>query len=223
MTTAGTTIPLFPLGSPLFPAMVLPLHIFEERYRALIRDLLAGAEAGKPAVFGVVAIRSGVEVGSNAATALADVGCLADLRAVGSLPDGRFEIVTVGFQRFHVDRIITTGTPYLRAEVHWLDEQLGTGADALAARVRAAFHAYREALRNPVGDDELPDDPTRLSYTAAAAMILPPADRQRLLATPDTAGRLRLLLQLLAREQAIIGQLHAVPSQGVLRIVTSPN
>ena len=67
-------LPLFPLSAVLFPGMRLPLHIFEERYRVLVTDLLAKPE---PRRFGVIAIRNGREVGADGVTALHEVGCVA--------------------------------------------------------------------------------------------------------------------------------------------------
>ncbi len=71
------TLPLFPLGTVLFPGLLLPLHIFEDRYRKLVRDLLAGPE---PRRFGVIAIRKGRETGIGGISALHEVGCTATLR-----------------------------------------------------------------------------------------------------------------------------------------------
>src|SRR5580704_6996140 len=87
-------LPLFPLGTVLYPGLLLPLHIFEERYRHLVRDLLAGPE---PPSFGVVAIREGRETGIDGVSALFQVGCTAVLRQVQRYPDGRYDIVSAAF------------------------------------------------------------------------------------------------------------------------------
>ncbi|MGK5111886.1 LON peptidase substrate-binding domain-containing protein [Geodermatophilus sp. CPCC 205506] len=120
----GDLIPLFPLGTPLFPGVVLPLHVFEPRYRRLIRDLLAVPE-GQERFFGVVGIRQGWEVERVApAEALYDVGCTARLKAIRPQPDGGFRIVTVGGDRFRLlDVVVAEDPPYLRAEVEWLAEE----------------------------------------------------------------------------------------------------
>jgi Lon protease-like protein len=114
-------LPLFPLGSVLFPGLVLPLHVFEERYRALVRDIMDLPE-GEPREFGVVAIRRGWEVDGASAEGLTlfEVGCTAELRQVTELDDGRMDIVTVGRRRFHLDRVLEADTPYLQAEVTYL-------------------------------------------------------------------------------------------------------
>jgi Lon protease-like protein len=121
----GELIPLFPLGTPLFPGVVLPLQIFEPRYRRLMHDLMALPESGDGRFFGVVAIRQGWEVEHVAPTeALYDVGCTARLQAVRAQPDGGFRIVTVGGDRFRLlDVVVGQDPPYLRAEVEWLAEE----------------------------------------------------------------------------------------------------
>src|SRR3954462_14739279 len=121
----GELIPLFPLGTPLFPGVVLPLQIFEPRYRRLMRDLMALPEADERRVFGVVAIRQGWEVEEVApAAALYDIGCTARVQAVRPEPDGGFRIVTVGGERFRLlDVVVGEDPPYLQAEVEWLVEE----------------------------------------------------------------------------------------------------
>ncbi len=124
----GDLIPLFPLGTPLFPGVVLPLQVFEARYRALVRDLLALPE-GVQRRFGVVAIRQGWEVERvSPAEALFDVGCTAEVQAVRPQPDGTFGVVTVGGDRFRLLDVVLgdrggEDPPYLRAEVEWLAEE----------------------------------------------------------------------------------------------------
>ncbi|SNS47404.1 hypothetical protein SAMN06893096_104273 [Geodermatophilus pulveris] len=117
-------IPLFPLGTPLFPGVVLPLQVFEPRYRRLVRDLLEQPE-GTARCFGVVAIRQGWEVEHVApAEALYDVGCTARLQTVRPQPDGGFRVVTVGGDRFRLlDLLVGEDPPYLQAEVEWLAEE----------------------------------------------------------------------------------------------------
>ena len=219
-------LPVFPLGTVLFPGLVLPLHIFEERYRTLVRDLVATTD-DEPHEFGVVTLRYGWET----ATAEGDtdrpaedpamsveqlyaVGCTAELRQVSELPDGRFDIVTVGRRRFRVLAIAEDTQPYVTAEVEWLpDEESGSAVAALLApRVLTAFRTYLDLLR-PDSEvlDQVPDDPTVLSHLVAATAQLTTEERQELLAAPDTAGRLRTELRLLNREVGLLAKVRAVP------------
>lgn len=131
----GELIPLFPLATPLFPGVVLPLQVFEPRYRRLMRDLLAFPEDSDRRAFGVVAIRQGWEVEEIApAEALYDVGCTARLQRVNPQPDGGYRIVTVGGERFRMlEVVVGEEPPYLQAEVEWLAEEEaaeGYAADA---------------------------------------------------------------------------------------------
>jgi uncharacterized protein len=121
----GELIPLFPLSTPLFPGVVLPLNIFEPRYRRLVRDLVALPDSDEARSFGVVAIRQGWEVEQVApAEALYDVGCTARLQVVRPQPDGGFQIVTVGGDRFRLlDVVVGEDPPYLQGEVEWLAEE----------------------------------------------------------------------------------------------------
>ena len=121
----GVLIPLFPLSTPLFPGVVLPLNIFEPRYRRLVKDLVAMPETGDGRFFGVVAIRQGWEVERVApAEALFDIGCTARLQVVRPQSDGGFQIVTVGGDRFRLlDVVVGEDPPYLQAEVEWLAEE----------------------------------------------------------------------------------------------------
>jgi Lon protease-like protein len=125
-TSSRAVIPLFPLETPLFPGVVLPLHIFEPRYRRLVADLI-GLPEGTERRFGVVAIRQGWEVEQVApAEALFDVGCTAVLRMVAPQSDGGYRIAAVGGERFRLlDVLVPEGDepPYLRAVVEWLVEE----------------------------------------------------------------------------------------------------
>src|SRR5579859_1264179 len=120
------TLPLFPLGTVLFPGLLLPLHIFEERYRQLIGDLQAGPE---PRQFGVIAIRQGRETGVAGIQELHETGCTATLRQVKELEDGRYDIVTVGTHRFRLAGL-DDSKPYLQGEVDLLTEEAGEAGAA---------------------------------------------------------------------------------------------
>jgi Lon protease-like protein len=191
----------------------MPLHIFEERYRTLVRNLMALPQ-GTPREFGVVAIRRGLEVGEGADVSLYEVGCTAEVQKVTEHDDGRFDLVTVGRRRFEIDQLVPEGEPYLRARVRYLPETGDEGeADRLGPRVLAAFRKYLTLLRTDGASiaEQLPEDPQVLSHLVAATAALTVADRQQLLATADTAGRLRAELALLHREIGLLSQVRAVP------------
>lgn len=214
-------LPLFPLGSVLFPGLVLPLNVFEPRYRLLVQDLLGegGEDDDDDDVrgFGVVAIRAGHEVGTGNVQALHAVGCVALVREVTETDDGRYELVTVGASRFRLVGIDdSAGTPYLTGLVEPFgdddveDDDTDGRLTVLADAVGRAFDGYRDLL--DIGGAEVPDDPRVLSYLVAAAMVLDLGQRQRLLEAPDTAGRLQAELEVLRRETALIGTFGAVPA-----------
>jgi uncharacterized protein len=222
-------LPLFPLGTVLFPGLVLPLHVFEERYRALVRYLVDLPD-GTPREFGVVAIERGWEVdhhtGSSASLTLHEVGCSAQVRQVTEHPDGRFDLVTVGHRRFRIVSVDPTAEPYLTARVDWLDEPEGRPgeADQLTPTVLDLFQRYLRLVRPDEAGEQVPEEPTVLSHLVAATTALPLADRQALLASPDTASRLRTERELLRREVALLQRVRAVPVPlAELAVATSPN
>jgi Lon protease-like protein len=146
-----TRIPLFPLRSVLCPGVALPLHIFEERYRRMVDRCLA---RGEP--FGVVLLRTGQEVGPFSG-AIAQVGTTAAIRRAGRYPDGRFDILTVGQQRFQLEAIDSDSEPYLVGRVRFLDEPVGSYdvAHRHAERVGQRFLDYLRLLQP--ADDEGPE------------------------------------------------------------------
>jgi Lon protease-like protein len=219
------TLPLFPLGTVLYPGLVLPLNIFEERYRQLVHDLLDGPE---PQRFGVIAIRKGRETGVDGVSTLHQIGCVATLREVDEQDDGRFHLVTVGTQRFRLASL-DDSRPYLQGEVDLLAEEVGDEAAAgLAAQaVQRGFRGYVEALASresvEVTVPELPDEPLLLSYLVAASMILDLSVRQDLLAEPDAERRLGAERALLARETTMLRSLTATPAPDLRNTPYNPN
>ncbi len=196
-------LPLFPLGTALMPGQMLPLQIFEQRYVALLQDLIAVQDT-RPPVFGVVAIRKGFEVGEHGARALHTVGCSAQLRQAAALGEERFLIVIEGRSRFRLDGLAPDpGTPYAQAEVSWLSEPEGDDAEiaALAAQLRSEVSAYRAA----VGEEEVspPDTDRELAYWLPQALDLALSDQQLLLASESTQTRLRLSRQIVRRERTL--------------------
>ncbi|MFG2889589.1 LON peptidase substrate-binding domain-containing protein [Streptomyces sp. NPDC048248] len=243
-------LPLFPLNSVLFPGLVLPLNIFEARYRAMMRDLSAMPEDDRR--FGVVAIRDGREVAATAqgmpdatlpaaegpAAGFGDepmkafhtVGCIADaatIREKSTDDDTGYEVLATGITRFRLLSVDTSG-PYLTGEMKELDEEEGDGAGALASGVVRAFRTYQKRLawaneRTLSSGQDLPADPSVLSYLVAAAAVLDVPAKQRLLQAPDTATRLAQELKLLRQESALLGKLPSLPAVDLTRQPTSPN
>jgi Lon protease-like protein len=223
-------LPLFPLGTVLYPGLLLPLHIFEERYRLLMREL-AALPQDQPRHFGVVAIRQGREAGEDGVQSLYEVGCTADVRQVEALPDGRFDIVTTGSRRFRLHDV-DRSQPYLVGEVSYLDDPPGDQAGRLAGAVGQAYLRYRNLLLAARGDApgdllaesaQLPDDPVVLSYLIAAATVLDLADKQHLLEAADAAARLRAELRLLHREAEVLVRLPSMPAGELARQPVSLN
>ncbi len=220
-------LPLFPLGLVSFPGMSVPLHVFEERYRALVRRLL---EEPLPTqrLFGIVAIREGYEVGSHESRSMYRTGCVMQLTSVEEYDDGRFDVVAVGRHRL---RVVATDTsqPFLQAEVEHLSVDPGDAVDSAreAARTLAAFEEYRTLVSRLRGDDVmtggLPRDPELLSYSLAATCSLTLRDRQQLLESPTAATRLELLRRMMRSEVRAIRAVPSLPATEVARSGWSPN
>ena len=153
-------IPLFPLHTVLAPGIALPLHIFEERYRIMVRRCLEGSSP-----FGVVLIRDGSEVvreGGPQSLSIAGVGTLAEIREASRYTDGRYDLLAVGTSRFVVREVRTDVEPYLVAEVDPYPDEPGDGdpdvADALAAKVTRRFVDYLRLLQPRDGETAEPID-----------------------------------------------------------------
>jgi hypothetical protein len=215
-----TTLPLFPLGSVLFPGVVMPLRVFEPRYRQLVEDLQALPE-GVDQRFGVVAIRDGREVGDAGVRSVYEYGCTAQLSAVDAADDGSYALVTTGVERFRVLSADLAGAPYPTAEVEMLTDTPGEDADSLRTPATAQFLGYQRALSGLRGVrvgplPQLPDDPTVLSYLIAATMIIDLREKHSLLAAADTT-RLRREQALLRRETLLIQELRSLPAVDLLK------
>ncbi len=136
-------VPLFPLHAVLCPGMSMPLHVFEPRYRALVRQCLA-----ENAPFGVVLIREGREIGGGS-LAVAEVGTFAEIREASRFADGRFDLVAHGAGRFRLHRVIVGRDPFLVGVVDPVPDELGDPdvARELAVAVTRRFIRYLELLQ----------------------------------------------------------------------------
>ena len=230
-----TRLPLFPLGTVLVPGEVLPLHVFEPRYRQLLEDLMDLGQREGRMTFGVIAIRAGLEVGRDRLHALYGIGCVAEVLEVRQQRDGSSQVESVGRQRFRlIDLDADAGTPYLTGLVEFIHEPVVTVDPALMGKVRSALELYTErltaVLTGDLGATVVPDersqalreDPTVLSYLVTGTMLLHLADRQRLLASPDAGSRLRTALQLLRREITLLAVVPSVPAIDLAQVPADP-
>ncbi|MFB9314903.1 LON peptidase substrate-binding domain-containing protein [Nocardioides plantarum] len=217
-------LPMFPLNSVLFPGLSVPLHVFEDRYRALVHHLLR-VEDPTERVFGSVGIREGYEVGDHGAQSLFRVGCKALLTEIEANPDGSFDVVAVGLDRIQLDRLDTTGVFPVGHVEELGDPGAPVGEDVLE-RARATFTAYRQALseiRSDPYEGTLPRDPIYLSWTLAACAPLPLSERQALLEADDAETRLVLVTDLLRSELRAMNVIASLPATEVARTRWSPN
>src|SRR3954453_14334265 len=153
----------------MLPGVVTPLHIFEDRYRGLVREL-GGIDSVFDRVFGIIAIREGYEVGDHGMQSAHRVGTLVQLTEVEAYDDGRFDIEVIGRQRLRVLESDNSG-PFLRGEVELLPDEDEPEAQVEAEKTLATFETYRDALSElrggPVLAGEMPNDPAYLSYALA--------------------------------------------------------
>jgi Lon protease-like protein len=219
------TLPLFPLGTVLFPGLVMPLHVFEDRYRQMVNDLLAGPE---PRSFGVIAIRQGRETGVDGVRSLHQIGCTATIREANPHSDGGFDLVTVGGQRFRLIEVDESAA-YRRAEVRLLEEEVGDAPDLefTVKAVQEAFQIYLDALTIQgdvrVSVPDLPAEPVLLSYLVAASMIIELPVKQSLLSQPTAARRLTAERALLSRETTMLQTLASAPAPDLRDSPYNPN
>jgi Lon protease-like protein len=191
-------MPMFPLGTVLFPYAVLPLHVFEPRYREMIETCLRGD--GR---FGVVLIERGFEVGGG--DSRFGVGTIARIVEAARTPDGRFLLATVGTDRFRVRRW-HADNPYPRADIDTIDEpkRLPPDLDERRATLQRALtrvlalSAELGERAAPVDAAQLDADAVRASFEAAAIAPIGPLDAQHLLEIDDPVQRYDELDALLA-------------------------
>ncbi|CAA9338654.1 MAG: hypothetical protein AVDCRST_MAG24-1175 [uncultured Nocardioidaceae bacterium] len=224
-------LPIFPLGLVAFPGMAVPLHVFEDRYRDLVRHLLQVHDPAER-LFGIVAIREGWEVsgraGTSGARSLYRTGCVVQLTTHEEYADGRFDIAAVGRHRM---RVVETdsGAAYLRAKVEPLHARadLSPAAAVEAARTLSVFERYRAAVSALRGGEVmaggLPRDPELLSYVLSATCSLTLPERQQLLESPTAPERLAHLRRLLQRELHAIRAVPSLPATEVARSGWNPN
>jgi len=202
-------LPIFPLGTVLFPGMPLPLHIFEERYKKMIGRCLEGDRA-----FGVTLLKSGREVGGPATPH--EIGTIARIVRAVKFDDGRYDLRTRGASRYHIlDSQDESG--YITARVELLDEDEDdlTRLAVLRSTVEDHFEQYFAELAEITGTKldslSLPDDPTATSYFVAHYLPVYAWEKQRLLEATSSDSRLHEELRLLRRELGMIREFGALP------------
>lgn len=202
------TLPLFPLNTVLFPRVTLPLVIFEDRYKAMFTQCLAGDRR-----FGAVLIASGTEVGGNAVPH--PVGTVAHISSWERMADDRIKVVATGEHRFRLVEILESDQPFMSAVVqHWEDEELEPQHESHLIRdLGDNFVDYLTLVMLlsdyslPVGFFDLPTDPTALSFHVASSLQIDLAEKQRLLEEPSAVERLVRELLLVRRERDFLQRL----------------
>jgi Lon protease-like protein len=199
---------MFPLGTVLLPGAVLPLHVFEDRYRRMVHDLLS--DDVDPPEFGVVLIERGHEVGGGEQRGT--VGVVARIVDIQVAPDGRYALAAVGTDRFRVNAWLPDD-PYPIADIDlWPDESDDIPREAPAARL-AELHDRVRTLNDevraagemtPPPDTEISDDPVLAAYHLGSLAPLGPADRYRMLTAPTLNARLDVLESALDDAAAVL-------------------
>ena len=206
------SLPLFPLNTVLFPGQVLPLHIFEGRYRRMIGQCIE-----KRWPFGVTLIQEGEEVGGPAKPF--EVGTTARVTQVERLDDGRLNIISVGELRFRIATLDQAQDGYLRADVAlwpWSPSD-ETASQTLALNVRDRLRRYVEMISQASGTElktnDLPDEPTELACLTAVALQVDQLEKQDLLNSPSIAALLSKEVGLLRRELRMLQVILASPGR----------
>jgi len=204
-SNGSARLPIFPLPVVLIPEMTLPLHIFEPRYRLMLRHCLEGDR-----LFGV-SYRADAEVGRLVVPDPESIGCAARILHVQPLADGRANILTVGANRYRISRYLSQD-PYLLAQVEFFEDDPIEGDEQkivmrLAAQAMASFSRFLRALQLlhdlPERPVALPENPERLSFTIAAAVLQQPEELQQVLELVSTRARLE---HVLARLETLVGE-----------------
>ncbi len=210
MLDYGDSIPLFPLNTVLFPGMMLPLHIFEDRYKAMVKQCMAGDN-----IFGVVLAKNRQAQSPNVAQLYSDdlynVGTTARITAVEHLDNNKMNLITVGQERFIIKNIEASDEDFIIGSVDpypLSDRSNPPQMDTLVDRLRPMVQEYINHLADASGEDlseaTLPADPKALAYLAGTAVQGPLPDKQQLLAS-DSLGQLIVkTVNVMDRENKIL-------------------
>jgi Lon protease-like protein len=205
-------IPLFPLHTVLFPGMPLQLHIFEERYKKMMRLCLENRQE-----FGVLLIRSGREAHGP----LADphqIGCTARIVEVEPLDEGQMNITAIGQQRFRL-LSLHREKPYLVGTVEMFPleaadrKPLSESSRRLTPLVRRYMQILSAASEVNLDPEHLPRDPLVLAYLSAVLLQIPAGQKQDLLARERAIDFLTDVYELYRREVALLPTLLSSGNQ----------
>lgn len=205
MATTTHELPLFPLNTVLFPGMPLHLHIFEPRYKLMIRECL---EESKP--FGVVLIKQGHEVGDSAT--IYETGTRAHITNVRHLDNGEMDITSLGSTRFRVENTHNE-KPYLTGIVHDfpLQDTLNPCIKPLARQISLMIQRYIKIFavlgKMDMRMESLPKDPITLAFLTAVVLQMPMKDKQRVLDAAELSTMLKMERHLIYREAEILKNL----------------
>lgn len=190
-------LPIFPLPLVLLPNELLPLHIFEPRYRKMMQDIRLEKN-----LFGITLFNPQETFVEK--PALGTIGCVAEVRETHDLPDGRSNIITVGVIRYRLHEYVEAGEPYLIGDVEFFEDE-AEDADVLnplANEVFELFGRIAKAAHKLSGErGTLPEvqqtEPQALSFLVTAAFNLEPELKYQLLETRSTIERLMKLREIL--------------------------
>ncbi|MCG3163377.1 MAG: Lon protease [Acidobacteria bacterium] len=200
---SSRVIPIFPLPVVQFPNAITPLHIFEPRYRKLLKDVME-----RDKTFGIIYRPSADEDDlrpESDMVPLGSVGCTVEVAVAQELPDGRSNILCVGGTRFRLLEYVE-GEQYLQAEVDFFeDEPTFEDLSVEAERAKMAFNRLLAANRKIKEDreiedeetPELPNDPQSLSFIVTAYLDIKSSEKQELLEMVDTGERLREVTEVI--------------------------
>jgi Lon protease-like protein len=197
------SLPLFPLSIVLLPHEILPLHIFEPRYRKMLADVQAGNR-----LFGLSFFDSQTTLADAALPEIGSVGCAAEVREAQTLDDGRSNILTIGTIRYRLESYVETDEPYLIARISFFEDAAAAEDEnrlsALADETFEIFMRIVNAAHELSGErGGFPDisraDPQQLSFLVAAALNLEPEIKYEFLQMRSTVDRLERLRAMLAQ------------------------
>jgi Lon protease-like protein len=181
-------IPLFPLPNVVFfPRMPLPLHVFEPRYRDMVRDAAAG-----PRLIGMVLLREGWQGTYEGRPPVFDTGTVGEMVRTEELPDGRFNIVLRGLREFTIVRELEPRASYREAAVRWRPRPGESLAPGRRADIAAGVHRWLARLGQPAAAERLVseplDDETFVNFFAQQ-LDFSPIEKQALLEASGLAAR----------------------------------